>query len=157
MSLFNYYVKTLLLCIGITVSSVELVLADEPVKKAKGIKGLVVSKATMPSVPPVSRTSAVYLSFENQSENTILIDSVSTPIAHHSMFHLTTEVDGVAKMNHLEHIQLLPSQSIVMQQGGMHIMLMGLQAIPESGIFELRLHSGEQISIIEVKVSSRRK
>ena len=93
--------------------------------------------AYMPEVPSVSRTSAVYLSITNHEERTVKIVGVDTKIAMHSMIHETIDLDGIAKMKHIDALEIKPNETIKLQPDSIHIMLMGLNHELISDSFEL--------------------
>jgi len=93
--------------------------------------------AYMPEVPSVSRTSAVYLSITNHEERTAKIVGVDTKIAMHSMIHETVDLDGIAKMKHIDALEIKPNQTVELQPDSVHIMLMGLDHELISDSFEL--------------------
>lgn len=107
----------------------------------KSLDGLIISDAYMPEIPAVSRTAAVYLSFKNDSDQAVVLTEASAEFARHSMFHQSVEINGVAKMKHLEQLVIDAHQSLDLKPGGTHIMLMGLSDLPASGQFELTLYS----------------
>ena len=118
---------------------------------------LKIVNATMPAVPPVSRTAAVYLTLQNLSDQTIIINSVETEIARHAMFHQTIEQNGVAKMQHRDELVIPAKQSLSLVAGGIHIMLMGLKEIPSNNQFELILGSEERKYQVLVNILDREK
>jgi len=91
----------------------------------------------MPEVPSVSRTAAVYLTVTNQENQMVKIVGVSTNIAMHSMIHETIDVDGIAKMNHIDALEIKPNETVKLQPDSIHIMLMGLDHELISDPFEL--------------------
>ncbi len=118
-------------------------------------KTIEISKAVMPEVPAVSRTSAVYLTIKNLSAETLVIDHVETNIARHAMFHNSVEQDGVAKMQHLDQLTIPANQSLELKPGGAHIMLMGLKTMPESKQFELILGNSKFRYKVKVDIVPR--
>lgn len=87
---------------------------------------LVISNVKMPKIPEVSRSAAIYLSFENNDSKDIILTGVSTPVAHHAMIHQSVEEQGVAKMKHQDSLTIPAQGRLEFSPGGYHIMLMGL-------------------------------
>ena len=125
-------------------ASVLFCLILLPTVKAENSQLLNVTNAYMPEVPAVSRTSAIYLTLSNTSQNLITLTGVSTSIAKHSMIHRTVESDGMLKMMHHADLKINPGDIIEFKPGGMHIMLMGLQSTPIPTSFKLNLIFKEQ-------------
>jgi copper(I)-binding protein len=119
-------------------------------------QNIIAINAIMPEVPAVSRTAAIYLTLKNKSNNDIVIDSVDAEIATHAMFHQTVEKDGVAKMLHRDKLLIPAKQSLELSKGGTHIMLMGLNEVPESKQFILHLGNAQQQFKVLVKVVARK-
>ncbi len=115
---------------------------------------LMVTDAYMPAVPTVSRTAAVYLKLENSSSSKIILSGISTTIAKHAMLHQTVESNDVVKMKHLSRLEINSWESVEFSPGGMHIMLMGLQAKAIPKTFMLNLIFENQTSQA-IKISVR--
>ena len=69
-----------------------------------------------------------YLTIRNVGAVDDTLTSVSTPAANMPMLHETVVTDGVAAMPHLMAVPLAAGQTVMLQPGGMHAMLMGLTA-----------------------------
>ena len=107
-------------------------------------RNMKIENAYMPEVPSVSRTAAVYLTITNQGSKKIGIVGVSTKIAMHSMIHETIDIDGIAKMKHINSLEIKPSETVNLQPDSIHIMLMGLDHELISDPFELVLELDDQ-------------
>jgi len=117
---------------------------------------LIVIDAYMPEVPPVSRTAAVYLKLKNTSTSPFILIGASTSIANHVMIHQTIETQDTVKMKHQSSVVIQAGETLELEPGGTHIMLMGLQkqAIPEK--FEMNLmFENNATQPIQVNVRSR--
>lgn len=79
--------------------------------------------------------TAVYLSLRNTTNETIELVDVENELASHSMIHKTIDEDGVAKMRHQKSISIEPGKKVIFEQGGLHIMLMGLSRPITEGEF----------------------
>ncbi len=85
-----------------------------------------VNQAWVRLMPPGSHMTAAYLAIENHSDNALTLQSVSSIAAKDCSIHQTVNEDGVSRMHQLEGIKLPSNETVVMQPGGIHIMLMGI-------------------------------
>lgn len=91
-------------------------------------------------------TGAVYLTARNmnQQEETV-IAGVSTPIAKAAELHTTIKDQRFMRMVKMQDIAIPPAGAVVMQPGGTHIMLVGLEGPLEEGKgFPLTIEIGEE-------------
>jgi copper(I)-binding protein len=95
---------------------------------------IVVEQAWARVVPGGARTGAVYLTLHNKSADEDLLLSVDSAAAQTTALHESKIEDGVAKMVAVPGGLNLPSHGeVVMQPGGIHIMMTGLSGALESG------------------------
>lgn len=129
------WIGSLFLTCGLTVQACAI---DLPVK---------VSKVELSAITPVSTTAAVYLTLSNNGESKLALVDVETKVAHHAMFHLSKNENGVAKMSHQDEVVIKGKQKIEFRRGGLHIMLMGINKELISKEFEivLKFASGEEL------------
>lgn len=100
---------------------------------------LEISNIKMPKVPQVSSAAAIYLSIKNHSDEAVILSGVSTKVAARSMLHQSKEVDGVAKMLHLDELKITAGGQVNFVPGGYHIMLMGVDKAKITQAFEVTL------------------
>lgn len=101
---------------------------------------LLVKHAYMFEPAPVSRSGAVYVTLTNPSKsNAVVITSIQTELAAHSMIHQVTENNSTFKMKPVNELSLDPNQSLELAPNGLHIMLMGLTSRPLANPFEMWL------------------
>jgi len=92
----------------------SLALADATVRDA-------FARAT----PPNAQNGAAYATISSETGDRLL--SVATPAARMAQIHDTAVTDGVAKMREMEGgLEIPAGQSVALNPGGKHIMLMGL-------------------------------
>ncbi len=91
----------------------------------------------------VTKTGAVYLTIVNQGDVGDALVGARSPTADKTEVHVTIADGDVMKMRHVERIDIGPGERVVLEPGGIHIMLMGLTAalkeggeVPVSLIFE---------------------
>jgi periplasmic copper chaperone A len=106
-----------------------------------------ISQISMPKLPPVSRTAAVYLTLENRGEQNVILTDVTTSVAHHAMIHQTVEVDGLVKMQHQAQLEIPAGERLVFQPGSYHIMLMGLDKNQIDKPFDVTLNFKHRAAI----------
>ncbi|MGR3746373.1 MAG: copper chaperone PCu(A)C [Pseudooceanicola nanhaiensis] len=86
-----------------------------------------------------SRPGAAYLTLRSDADDRLL--SATTPVADHVMIHASeTDADSVARMIHLDALDLPAGRMVRFAPGGMHLMLMGLAGkLDEGASFPLTL------------------
>jgi copper(I)-binding protein len=100
-----------------------------------------------PNIPqPASSAMAAagYMGISNAGDEADRLIGVETTVAKSAMLHKTeVNADGVASMAHVEGIDIPANDTVVLESGGYHIMLMGLtqeliegQMVPGVLIFE---------------------
>lgn len=98
-----------------------------------------------------SRPSAAYLTVRNNGGEMMTLVRVRSEIAARSEIHRSsTNEQGVSSMAPAGDIEILPGQTVTLQPGGLHVMLMGLQQpMAESDTFMLWLvfADGNEISV----------
>lgn len=99
-----------------------------------------------------AKAGAAYVTITNHGSETDRLVAAATPVARNASLHSHLMEDGVMKMRPVEAIEVAPGEPAVLQPGGLHIMLMGLNApLEEGGSFPLTL-TFEKAGSIEVEV-----
>ncbi len=122
-----YSLLTYLLLVVPTFSTTAIAKSEEADLVSKG--------AWVRSTIATQKATAMYLSLRNTTSETIELVGVESDIASHSMMHKTIDEDGVAKMRHQDSIMIEPGKKVIFEQGGLHIMLMGLNTSIGDGDF----------------------
>jgi len=92
---------------------------------------------------PGASTGAIYGELRNNGSESVSLTSVRFERAGHVMVHRTVERDGMMRMMHAD-VTLEPGESAILEPGGLHIMLMGLEAPLDQGcVYEVYLYWGE--------------
>lgn len=88
---------------------------------------IVINDAWVREVPPGSSVSAVYLTIKNKGEDDNLV-GLSSEIAESAELH-TSKVDenGVATMEMIKVLDIPSDNTVKLEPGGMHIMLIGIK------------------------------
>ena len=98
------------------------------------------------------RATAVYLSFFNNSEKEIEIESFSTDVANSVEMHDIKITDDVVKMFKVEDLQIKSKSELFLQPGGRHLMLFGLKKkLNDKESFVLKVHLKNKI-VLETNI-----
>jgi periplasmic copper chaperone A len=119
------------LCIG-----AMLTVASSAVALAGGVQA---TDAYVRATPPGMTMTAAYMVLTNRGSDERRLVAVSSPVAARVELHENVEADGMAQMRKIEHVVLPAGGEVALQEGGMHVMLMGL---------ERSLSPGEQVDLV---------
>ena len=98
------------------------------------------------ATPGAVRTAAVYGSMTNLSQQTISVRTVTASNADRIMVHDTILADGMRRMRHQESVTIDAEDALIMEPGGLHLMLTGLRApLRENEHFDVTL----RISVLD--------
>ncbi len=100
---------------------------------------------------PAAKNGAIFMRIDNEGETPAQLISAQTESAHMVQIH-TNIMDGdIMKMEHLENGLEIPAHGCaLLERGGYHIMLMGLNADFEEGqniSLTLTFDDGEELSL----------
>lgn len=91
---------------------------------------LEISAAIVFAPLPGTRTAVAYMTIRNNTQTDIVLSSISSPQFASVMLHETQIADGVARMVMLKTLLVPAHSSVVLSDGGLHIMLMNpVQAV----------------------------
>ncbi len=116
---------------------------------------IIVDNAYVPQVPPGSMAYAAYLSITNSGAEARTVVGISSPVFGMTHLHHTMMKDGVSSMKSMDKLVIEPGNTVTLQPGGMHIMLMKpAEDVMAAGMVPIKLEfkDGE---IIEFNVSIR--
>ena len=103
-------------------------------------------------LPAVSTNGAAYMTVMNQGNAPDRLVSVSTPAAMKAELHNHTMEGGVMKMRRVEAVDIVPGKASILEPGGLHVMLMGLERpLVDGESFPLTLNF-ERAGSVEVEV-----
>jgi periplasmic copper chaperone A len=85
------------------------------------------------SAVSTAKSGVVYMTLTNHGAVTDKLTAISTPAAGMAMLHESVEAGGVASMKEMSGLEIPAGGSVEMKPGGMHIMLMGLNAPLKKG------------------------
>lgn len=91
---------------------------------ALAIKFPTTANLWMREAPPNARMLAAYVTVENTTDQDLKLVGAYAPDFGMTEIHKTIEVDGMLKMREQKELPLSKQSKIVMEPGGLHIMLM---------------------------------
>lgn len=101
---------------------------------ALGVRAEVrIENAWVRAMPPSQHNTAAYLTVLNEGRDSVLLIGVSSTPAAKVQVHNSVEIDGMVRMEHLESVPLAAGETLEFSPGGMHLMIMGLEAMPDAG------------------------
>jgi len=101
---------------------------------------LVMDAYARASATPVAKAGAVYVSITNQGTTADRLLAVSSPVASMAMLHRTIKDGDIMRMEEAGPVDLQPQGTLIMEPGGLHVMLMGLKTPLRQGeVVELTL------------------
>ena len=121
-----------------------LLLADPVHAHGVTVGDLEIIHPNIPQPASSAMAAAGYMGISNAGDEADRLIGVETTVAQSAMLHKTeVNADGVASMAHVEGIDIPANDTVVLESGGYHIMLMGLtqeliegQMVPGVLIFE---------------------
>jgi periplasmic copper chaperone A len=86
------------------------------------------------SAGPTARSGAAFMAITNAGDTVDRLVAARTPAAERVELHTHIMSDGVAQMREVEGgIPLPPGETVMLERGGLHVMLMGLTGPLEDG------------------------
>ena len=113
-------------------------------------EGLTISDPIVPLAPKVVMAHAAYMQVTNNGDTTRSLIGVTAPDYAMAHIHLSSEKDGVATMTAMDQLDIKPGQSITLEPGGLHVMLMRPSVPLTLGgtvAFDLQFANGETVSV----------
>jgi hypothetical protein len=92
-----------------------------------------ISSAWIRALPPTQPVTAAYLSVMNHGETPITVTGARVEGAGRVEMHTSREVDGLLRMEQVTALTIAPGQTLSLEPGGAHLMLLDLQAMPSPG------------------------
>ena len=92
---------------------------------------------------PMPRMKAGYMTLANNSDEAIVISRVSSPQFGRAEIHETVIEDEVSRMRPVEELTIAAGESVSLEPGGKHLMLMQPVDSPES--VSLNLYTGDTL------------
>jgi copper(I)-binding protein len=90
-------------------------------------------QAWMRAMPPGQPTAAAYVTIGNPGDTAIRVVAGSSPLAESVEIHESSQEQGVWRMRRLPTLEVPPGGEIVLEPGGIHIMLFGIRQPLKAG------------------------
>jgi hypothetical protein len=117
-----------------------------------------VHDAYVRATPPGQMNSAAYMTIHNTDKNDYRLVAVVSKAARLVQLHNVEEVDGVARMQQVDFIDIAANDKTALQPGGYHIMLIDLTQSLEPGDeldFTLVYNDGSRTELVVPVVDIR--
>lgn len=88
--------------------------------------------ARSPEAPP-GRMMAGYVDIANVSDEPITLTGAGSPLFERVEMHTVNMDDGVMRMRRMERLKLEPGQTVSLEPGGRHLMLIGPKRLLKAG------------------------
>lgn len=90
---------------------------------------------------PGAANGAAYLSLKNTGDDAVTLVGMSSEVAKVTELHTHIHADGMMRMENVPSKVISPGESLIMQPGGYHVMLMGLkQPLGDNGTVRIVLN-----------------
>lgn len=91
---------------------------------AAGPSGPVFENAWIRPLPPGMKMTAAFGTISNPGNKPVVFSSFSSPSFGEVSLHRTRIVDGVSRMREVDELRVAPGESVTLEPGGYHLMLM---------------------------------
>ncbi len=122
------------------------------------ITGIEIVNAWIAEAPPVSTVNAAYMKIINSMSTDVRIVSINCENYSAAAFHQTVHTDGLARMRHLDELNIPAGSALALEPGDYHVMLFNPIRALHSGDESqctLKLDDGRSLAIeLAVKKSS---
>jgi copper(I)-binding protein len=85
------------------------------------------------AVPPGQPNSAVFMSLENLSDRDQALVAAESPVSEIVELHTHVEEGGMMRMRRIDKIDIPTGETVTLQPGGLHVMLIGLKQPLDAG------------------------
>ncbi len=89
-------------------------------------EAVTVSDPYVRAMPPGQPTSLAFMGLTNNSDRDIALTNAEGTVAKTLELHTHTMQDGMLQMRKVEKIDLPAKQTVMLETGGLHVMLIGL-------------------------------
>ncbi|MEE2728237.1 MAG: copper chaperone PCu(A)C [Candidatus Latescibacterota bacterium] len=94
---------------------------------------VVVRDAWVREPPGGHPIAAAYMTIVNNSDAAMVLVGAQSPVVERVEIHTMTHEDGTMRMRQVERVPLPAGGQVVLESGGLHLMLMGLSNPPRAG------------------------
>ena len=89
-------------------------------------QGIMVNDAWIRGVPPSAKTTAAFMTIQNNRPDEMVLDSATSEIAEAVQIHAMEQVGEMMKMKEISELRIPANEQAVLAPKGYHIMLIGL-------------------------------
>lgn len=100
-----------------------------------------------------ARNGVAYMTLTNSGTAADRLVAAASPVAGHVEFHTHVNDDGVMRMRAVSAIEIAPGEPIVFKPGGLHVMLVDLEAPLRDGESFPLVLTFEKTGAVEVNVA----
>ncbi|ABI57158.1 copper chaperone PCu(A)C [Alkalilimnicola ehrlichii MLHE-1] len=98
------------------------------------VQALEVSDPWVRAMPPGHHSTAAYMQLENTRDEAVRVVRAQAPgTTERVELHTHIHDDGVMRMREVPDIEVPAGETVSLEPGGLHVMLMELPAMPETG------------------------
>lgn len=124
--------------IALLAASIQCVAPTVMAKEESAATKLSITDARVREAIPGRMMSAAFLTITNTAKHSRKLVSVTADWAGLIEIHTHLHEDGVMKMRQLERLEIPAGESVVLQPGGLHLMLFKLQ-LPLADVLPMEL------------------
>jgi copper(I)-binding protein len=107
-------------------------------------EGLEFNQGWSREIVPGAKSAAIYGRFINLGGKDLSVQHITSEVAGMLMIHRSILEDGMMKMRHVEQLVVRPGETIVLEPGGLHIMLSGLnKGLLENDTFNIKITTND--------------
>jgi copper(I)-binding protein len=116
-----------------TMTALMLMLVMLPVAAIAAEETVTVRDAYVRGLPPGVKNTAAYMTIINNGDEDLELIGANTNAADNTMLHTTVNRNGQLSMEHVMSRTVPAGGELVLESGGLHLMLMGLRKPLASG------------------------
>lgn len=108
---------------------------------------LEISAAWLRQPPPGQAGAAIYMELHNGGAVALAVVGARAQAAASAAIHGHSHAGGMMRMHPVPRLEIAPGATVILQPGGYHLMVGGMDAVPEPGAvlpFCLRLEDGAE-------------
>lgn len=110
---------------------------------------LTIEQLHIMQIPPGQSTAAAYMTLKNNTDKTLVLNYVHSPIAADVEVHRVIYDQGMMQMRQVQHLSIDPGKTLNFEPGGYHLMLMGIEQAPAAGeTFDISLEFENGYAIV---------
>jgi copper(I)-binding protein len=111
---------------------------------------VVVEAQWVREAPPASTVLAAYMVLKNTTDTPRTVTRIDSPDFRNSQIHRTVMENGIAKMLPVERLELPVDGSVVLEPGGLHLMLFEPQRTLRDGdtvVLVIHVDNGDSVTV----------